>query len=142
MESVINDHLGSGASGSFASKWVGVLNNSGAAQADLDNFDNYLANIYRRMRNKVVHPSARTGVIDASRFSFSHAHENLKYGWFTFVFLLNHQHGAAMDYDDNWKTMAEAHSVPAVINPGDYPNLGTLAGQMMKVHLDHLNAGS
>ena len=143
MEADINDVLGSNASGSFKSKWTKFLKSNGASSKELGYFDNYLNNIYKKIRIPTVHAPDRKGLtnVDALRFPF--VHENIKYGWYSFVFLLNIVHDSKMDYEENWEIMSnQAHGIPDQIDEGDYPDYGSITGQLNKKHLDHFNKKS
>lgn len=141
MEASINDALGATATGSFKAKWDSFLSANNATSCEQGQLDTYVANIYRALRNKVVHPSGRTGVLDATRFRFPYAHENLKCGWYSFVFLLNKSKGFSLDYAANWQEMVEViHGIPATITPANFRHMGDLASQLMTLHTGHLNA--
>jgi hypothetical protein len=48
-----------------------------------------------------------------------------------------------MDYEDNWEIMSnQAHGIPAIIDEDDYPDYGSIIGQLKQKHLDHLNERS
>ncbi len=143
MEADINDVLGSNANGSFNSKWTKFLKRNGANSAELGYFDNYLTNVYRKIRIPTVHAPDRKGLtnVDALRFPF--VHENIKHGWYCFVFLLNIVHDSKMDYEENWEIMSnQAHGIPAKIDEHDYPDYGSIIGQLNQKHLDHFNEKS
>lgn len=140
MEASINEALGARATGSFKMKWGGYLNANNATSREQGQLDTYVTNIYRALRNKVVHPSGRTGVLDATQFRFPYTHENLKCGRYSFVFLLNKSNGLSLDYAANWQEMVElAHGVPATIAPPSFRHMGDLASQLMARHTDYLN---
>lgn len=140
MEASINEALGATATGSFKARWDGFLTANNATSCEQGKLDTYVANIYRALRNKVVHPSGRTGVLDATRFRFPYAHENLKCGWYSFVFLLNKSKGFSLDYAANWQEMVQVvHGVPATIAPANFRHIGDLASQLMTMHTDYLN---
>lgn len=140
MEASINEALGTTATGSFKARWDGFLKANNATSHEQGQLDTYFANIYKELRNKVVHPPGRTGVLDATRFRFPYAHENLKCGWYSFVFLLNKSKGFSLDYAANWQEMVQTnHRVPPTIVPADFRHMGDLASQLMTIHTDYLN---
>lgn len=141
MEASINDALGKKAKGSFKDKWLKYLNENGAKQSDIDYFESYHDNIYKKIRIPSVHAKDRKGLINIEALRFSFVHENIKKGWFSFIFLLNNSHGFDMNYEDNWKIMSEeAHNVPATIDDADYPDYSLIVGELYKYHLDHFNS--
>ena len=89
MEAVINDALGSKAKGSFKDKWISFFKSNNATNKDLQNFDQYHKNIYKKIRIPTVHAKNRKGLTNIEALRFSFVHQNIRYGWFSFVFLLN-----------------------------------------------------
>ena len=141
MEADINDVLGSKANGSFKDKWLKFLKSNNASEKEIKYFENYHDNIYKKIRIPTVHAKNRQGLTNIESLKFSFVHENIKYGWFSFVFLLNKIHDSKMDYDENWKSMSEeAHGIPAIIKQEDYPDYSLITGSLYQYHLDHLNS--
>lgn len=61
MEAAINDALGDEAEGSFAMKWRSFLEQNGASEQVKQAFEDYLVNIYRKIRIPAVHAKKRIG---------------------------------------------------------------------------------
>lgn len=143
MEADINDVLGSKANGSFKDKWIKFLNKNNATEKDFEYFQSYHDNIYKKIRIPTVHAKNRKGLINIEALRFSFVHTNIKYGWYSFVFLLNVIHDSKMDYEENWTVMSEqAHGISANIEEKDYPDYGRIIGSLYKKHLDHFNEKS
>jgi hypothetical protein len=128
---------------SFADKWTYYMNHYNASETELDYFDNYCEQIYRKLRNKSVHAAQRYGIRNVELFKFSHVHQYLKQGWFVGVFLINKEEGFSLDYEGNWKQMAEIyHHIPASINSADFPDMSELAKPFFKKFSDFYHIGS
>ncbi|MBF0470841.1 MAG: hypothetical protein HQL48_05645 [Gammaproteobacteria bacterium] len=93
----------------------------------------------KKIRTPTVHAKNRQGLTNIESLRFSYLHENMKYGWSCFVFLLNIIHGFKMDYDENWKIMCEGHGIPAVITKDDYLDYSLLCNELNAKHFAHLN---
>lgn len=140
MEADINDALGPNANGSFKDKWTNFLKNNGASRDELGYFDNYHKNIYKKIRIPTVHAQNRKGLTNIEALRFSYVHTNIKYGWYSFVFLLNVLHDSSIDYEENWVTMCQQiHGVPSEIDEGNYPDYGSITKLLNKKHLDYFN---
>jgi len=140
MEATINDVLGSKAKGSFKDKWLKFLKSNNASEIEVKYFESYHDNIYKKIRIPTVHAKNRNGLSNIESLQFSFVHENIKYGWFSFVFLLNKIHNFNMDYNDNWKIMSEeSHRIPAVIKQEDYPDYSLIINSLHQYHIDYLN---
>ena len=139
MEAVINDVYENTEHG-FARKWNWFIGSQGGQLEDRDNFLKYNTNIYEKIRIATVHATKSQGLINAESIHFPYVHENLKRGWYCFVFLLNKKHGAEMDYATNWRTMSEeAHDIPADLSRTMFVHMDQLAGRLRKKHIDYFN---
>lgn len=138
MESTINDL---GYKGYFHEKWEKFFEDNKAEQSVLDDFQFYLENIYRGIRNKTVHPKKKIGLRNVEMFCFSHVYENIKRGWFCFVFLLNKTNGIELNKENNWNQMCEISGIP---NEGNielekYPDIEKMTELFYKKHLNGIN---
>ncbi|MEK9628662.1 MAG: hypothetical protein VW455_06535 [Nitrospinota bacterium] len=140
MEANINDALGSSANGSFRDKWKNFLKGNNGGSKELEYFNNYCENIYKKIRIPTVHAPNRKGLVNIEALRFSYVHTNIRGGWYCFVFLLNKVNNYTIDYEKNWKEMCEQiHRIPSDLDEGDYPDLSSIAGLLSKKHLDHIN---
>ena len=138
LESTIND-VANNPRDYFETKWINFLENNNATTEDLQNFNDYLNNIYRGIRNKVVHPNNSRGLRNVEKYNFVYVYENLKKGWYVFVFLLNKIHNFNMNYQDNWTIMCNSHGLPEKINSNNFVNIEKTMFNLFKLHTDHLN---
>jgi hypothetical protein len=138
METVINDTLKK-EKWSFYSKWDSFLKDNNATVENLNDFKAYFNNVYKGIRLPSVHPVERIGLRNSEMFQFTHVHEHIKHGWFSFVFLLNKKLECNMDKNENWKEMCKIHDVPDAITKEDFPNLEKLAELLFKKHTDGFN---
>lgn len=141
MESVINDIIDNNLLGkSFYEKWKNFLMSHNATPEELNYFNGYCENIYRKMRNTTIHAKQRFGIINAELFRFPHVHKYIKFGWYSFVFLLNKTNGLNMNYEDNWLQICQSiHRIPANISEEDFCDMSILSGEMSKKHYDYIN---
>lgn len=140
MEAVINDQLGDAAERlCFAQKWQNFLRKHDAPARIKQAFEEYVENIYRRIRIKAVHAKSRMGGLDTDSLRFPFVYGYLRSGWDCFAFLTGIAHGSNMDYDENWKTMCDIHRIPSMLNTAEFCDIGELSGMMTQKHLDFLN---
>lgn len=141
MEATINDALGNKAKGTFKDKWQKFLNDNNANQIEVNYFEKYHDNIYKKIRIPSVHAENRKGLVNIEALRFSFVHENLKMGWFSFIFLLNKMHKCNLDYEENWKMMSEeAHDVPSTVNEDEYADYSLIVNKLYAYHLDYFNS--
>jgi hypothetical protein len=141
MESVINDVIEENLSElSFYRKWNQFLKSHNATQEELDHFNRYCDNIYRKMRNTTIHAKQRFGIINAELFRFPYVYKYIKFGWYSFVFLLNKTNGLNMNSEDNWLQICQSiHRIPANISAEDFCDMSILSEKMSKKHYDYIN---
>jgi len=141
MESVINDVIEENLSElSFYRKWNQFLKSHNATQEELDHFNRYCDNIYRKMRNTTIHAKQRFGIINAELFRFPYVYKYIKFGWYSFIFLLNKTNGLNMNYEDNWLQICQyIHCIPANISAEDFCDMSILSEKMSKKHYDYIN---
>lgn len=137
MEAVINDKI---QDGHFYQKWKTYLTQNNATAKELDYLDKYTTNVYRAIRNNIIHPKGSKGLLNAEKICFYHMYENLKFGWFCFVFLLNKEHDSNMDYQVNWDYMCqECHHIPKGLKEADFPDLEEFGHKLLSKHLNTIN---
>ncbi len=119
MEADINDVIDN-RKVSFKNKWINYMNSHDANEGEIQNFMHYFNEIYKGIRNPIIHAEHRMG-------------------WFSFVFLLNKEYNLNLDYEQNWEQMCEIHNMPSSIGNINFPNLEELAQLLHKKHLNELN---
>ena len=92
------------------------------------------------MRNTTIHAKQRFGIRNAELFRFPYVHKYIKFGWYSFVFLLNKTNGLNMNYEDNWLQICQSiHRIPANISAEDFCDMSILSEKMSKKHYDYIN---
>lgn len=123
----------------FKNRWFKFMKENNADEIDISNFDSYFRKIYLAIRVPAVHPKQRIGIRNLQIMNFVHVYENIKKGWFAFVFLLNKTRNLQLDYHENWKIMCNSHNLPESINAKQFPNLEELVKKLHKKHIDGIN---
>ena len=125
---------------SFKGKWEKFFEVNNAPQSMRDSFILYFENIYKGIRNPVVHPDRRSGLYNPDLLRFPIVHENIMHGWRVFAFSQSIEHNIEINYEDNWNTMCnEIHHIPSKIDKEVFPDMDSLSKNMSKKHLDTLN---
>lgn len=138
MESVIIDSLSSNQKKkSFYEKWENYFDKNQASEEERVYFKTYLENVYNKMRVPVVHPKTRQGIKDEHLFRFPILLENIKYGWFAYIFFLNKSEGSNLNYEENWKIMSEnIHKIPTEIDNRYFPDINQLSRKLYEIAKD------
>ncbi|HEX2906022.1 MAG TPA: hypothetical protein VHO69_04135 [Phototrophicaceae bacterium] len=118
----------------FAEKWTNAFN---IHLLDTEDLDMYLA-FYRSHRNPLIHPKTRDRVEHVETFRFPIVYDGLRAGWASFKDLFR---ALGTPHDENsWQIMCEAHKLPAQIDPNQYVDIQTWAGEMFRKHLEGMNS--
>ena len=117
----------------FQDKWEKTLEKY---EIELENFKEYHENIYRNLRNNVVHPDNRYSVKNAEKFIFSNVYSGFKNGWLAFASL---SQAVGYPHDNNsWDIYCDICHLPKSVNPEKYPNLTEKSYFFLNEYMNHI----
>lgn len=118
---------------SFKDKWCKTLKKQ---KIELKNFEKYHENIYRTLRNNVVHPKNRYSVENAEKFIFPDVYLGFQHGWLAFAFL---SQAVGSPHDNNsWDIYCNICHLPESVNPEEYPNLTEKSDFFLNEYMNHI----
>ncbi|MEA5575741.1 hypothetical protein [Anabaena sp. UHCC 0451] len=124
----------------FKDKWCKTLEKQ---KIELENFEKYHENIYRTLRNNVVHPRHRYSgekpeklIFSADKFIFSNVYSGFKNGWLAFASL---SQAVGYPHDNNsWDIYCDICHLPKSLVPEEYPNLTEKSNFFLNEYMNHI----
>lgn len=140
MEADINDIISnSKAEKSFYTKWNIFLKDNNASSKENWYFDKYYNDIYKWVRNPIIHPKNKVWFRNINNYNFVNIYNWVKNWWFTFIFLLNKVHNYNINYEENWSEICKLHWLPPRIDNTDFLDIESLSKTFYNKHLTEFN---